>query len=367
MRILYMLTSLGIGGAEKQALSLAEHMAARGHSTLMVILREPEQDQWPTHLETVYLHLRKNPVSILRGLLHARRTLRAFRPDLVHSHTYPANLFARVLRLLRIAPPVVSTIHNVYEGGRWRMLAYRMTDGLTLHSTAVSREAVRCLMRTRAVSPGKCTMIANAIDTTEFLPNPAQRAATRAELGAGDDFLWLAVGRLVNAKGFLNLLQAFAEVWPVFPNTQLWIAGTGPRGASHRTEYSLLVARRGTMDRVRRLGLRRDMPALFDAADAFILSSAWEGMPLVVGEAMAMQKPVVATDVGGVRELLGECGKLVPMRNPERLGQAMLDIMRRPLDARLALGHQARTRIAANFGAPARFAQWESFYSGLQV
>ena len=70
------------------------------------------------------------------------------------------------------------------------------------------------------------------------------------------------------------------------------------------------------------------MPALLDAADGFVLASAWEGMPLAVGEAMAMEKPVVATDVGGVRELVGDAGVIVPAKDPEALAKAMLALMR---------------------------------------
>jgi glycosyltransferase involved in cell wall biosynthesis len=318
MRIAYMLTTLAVGGAEKQAVALAEDMASHGHSVLLIVLREREPEQLPTGIEAVYLDLRRAPPSLVRGFLRVRRVLRAFHPDLVHSHTCPANLFARILRLLGIAPPVVCTIHNVYEGGRLRMLAYRLTDRLALQNTAVSQEVARSFARRRAISARKCTVISNAIDSQAFAPDFARRLQMRAELNAGDDFIWLAVGRLVNAKGFLNLLQAFSDVWPQFPQAQLWIAGPELRPASARTGYSLLALHKGTMDHVHRLGLRRDMPALFDAADAFVLSSSWEGMPLAVGEAMAMEKPIVATDVGGVRELLGDCGTLVPMRDPAR-------------------------------------------------
>ncbi len=97
---------------------------------------------------------------------------------------------------------------------------------------------------------------------------------------------------------------------------------------------------------VRWLGLRRDMPALLDAADGFVLASAWEGMPLAVGEAMAMEKPVVATDVGGVRELVGEAGVIVPAKSPESLAEAMLEMMRRTGEERRKLGLAARERIA---------------------
>src|ERR1019366_2166487 len=105
---------------------------------------------------------------------------------------------------------------------------------------------------------------------------------------------------------------------------------------------------------VRWLGLRRDMPALLDAADGFVLASAWEGMPLVVGEAMAMEKPVVATDVGGVRELVGEAGVIVPAKNPQALAESMLDLMQSTPEARGVLGRAARERIAASFSIDAK-------------
>jgi glycosyltransferase involved in cell wall biosynthesis len=104
------------------------------------------------------------------------------------------------------------------------------------------------------------------------------------------------------------------------------------------------------------------MPALLDAADGFVLASAWEGMPLAVGEAMAMEKPVVATDVGGVRELVGEAGVMVPAKNPEALAEAMLDLMRSTPEARGALGRLARERIAARFSIDAKADEWEALY-----
>ena len=113
---------------------------------------------------------------------------------------------------------------------------------------------------------------------------------------------------------------------------------------------------------VRWLGLRRDMPALLDAADGFVLASAWEGMPLVVGEAMAMEKPVVATDVGGVRELVGEAGVIVPAKSPESLAEAMLTTMRSTDEERRKSGRAGRARIAAFFSMDAKADQWEAVY-----
>ena len=104
------------------------------------------------------------------------------------------------------------------------------------------------------------------------------------------------------------------------------------------------------------------MPALLDAADGFVLASAWEGMPLAVGESMAMENPVVATDVGGVRELVGESGAIVPARTPEALAKAMLSVMQATPEARSSLGRSARERILRSFSMDAKADEWESLY-----
>jgi glycosyltransferase involved in cell wall biosynthesis len=109
------------------------------------------------------------------------------------------------------------------------------------------------------------------------------------------------------------------------------------------------------------------MPALLDAADGFVLASAWEGMPLALGEAMAMEKPVVATDVGGVRELVGESGVIVPARSRERLAEAMLEMMCRPDEERRRLGMAARERIAAHFSMDAKANEWEELYRKMLI
>jgi len=359
MRIVYVLTSLGMGGAERQTIALAEWMASQGHTIAFVVLRSRQPEEWPTRLDVLYLDILKSPRSIVIGLIRARRFLKAFRPDLVHSHTYHANLVARLLKLLT-PTQVVSTMHNVYEGGRLRMLAYRLTDFLAVRTTTVSEAVAQHAIESRAVPARRCLVFPNALDTNAFAPDRERRIETREEFGAGDDFIWLAAGRIVSAKGFVNLLKAFSEVWVVHPHTQLWIAGSGTGGSPGKARY--IALRKGTMDRVRRLGLSRDMPALLDAADGFVLASAWEGMPLVVGEAMAMEKPVVAADVGGVSELVGDTASLVPARNPDALAEAMLKVMQQTPDARRAHGSEARARIVTHFNTAIRFPEWEAFY-----
>jgi len=358
-----MLASLGVGGAEKQVLALATRIAGRGHTVTLVTLLPQTQEEWPTTLPVFRLNLHKSPLSLVAALSRARRILRELQPDIVHSHSYHANIVARLVSPFAGKPIVISTIHNVYEGGSLRMLAYRLTDNLCAHTTAVSHAAADRFIRLKVIRAEKCSVIPNAIDLSEFTPDATRRNILRETLSAGDKFVWLAAGRITAAKDYPNLISAFARILKVKPNTFLWIAGQGRE--EEKVQLRTVASELNIKTQIKWLGLRRDLPSLLDAADGFVSSSAWEGMPLAIAEAMAMQKPVVATNVGGVGELIGGAESLAPARNPAALASAMLELMRKPLAERLAVGRAARSRIQDNFNIEARIADWEKLYGSL--
>jgi len=364
MRIAYILTSLGIGGAERQVVALAERMAPLGHEAVLVVLRSPQQHEWPVKVEVFRLNMTKSPSGVLRGLLRASGFLRSFKPDILHSHTFPANMAARVLRLMGATPRVLSTIHNIYEGDWKRTLAYHLTDPLSCHTTMVSKAVADRYVEIGAVPLRKCSVLTNGIDIEAFAPARARRPA---EHGSGRDpakFVWLAAGRAVPAKDFDNLLAAFSLVHKDAPWTQLWIAGDSSlRGI--RIDGAMTDLENNGTRAVRRLGLCRDMALMLAGVDGFVLSSAWEGMPLVVGEAMAMEKPVVATDVGGVRELVGNAGVIVPAKDSATLAKAMLEVVRKRESARREMGRLARARICRHFDMNSKADEWERFYAQL--
>jgi glycosyltransferase involved in cell wall biosynthesis len=351
MVIVYVLTSLSMGGAEKQVLALAERMADKGHAVKV---------QWPVRLPIFHLNMARTPWSVLSGCWRARRFLRRVQPDVLHGHSFHANIVARLLKILNRGPLVVSTVHNVYEGGLHRMVLYRLTDLLCVRTTAVSEAARARFVRMRAVPKDKCVVVTNGIDTEEFAPDADRRVQMRAHMGVAGEFVWLTAGRLVPAKDLPNLLRAFAQVWVAMPDAKLWIAGNGDVEAVRRA--SGLDPDSGMWAQVRWLGLRRDVAALMDGADGFVLASAWEGMPLVLGEAMAMEKPVVATDAGGVHELVGSAGTVVPVKDSGALAQSMLDTMRMGSLDRQRLGRTARARIASEFAMDSKADEWDAIY-----
>jgi glycosyltransferase involved in cell wall biosynthesis len=361
VRIVYVLTSLGMGGAERQVLALGERMAHRGHTVVVLVLRPQLSEEWPTRLDVFHLNMRKTPIGVFTGMKRGRRFLREFRPDIVHSHGFHGNLIARLFRPYAGSPAPISTIHNVYEGGWARMAAYRFTDRKSALTTAVSQAAAERFIRLKAVPAHKGIIVSNGIDTYEFHPDCERRARVRTEMGVRGEFVWLTAGRVVPAKDYPNLLRAFAQVRANFSDAQLWIAGESI--GDEATRLRELASAHGLGDALRWLGLRRDLPALLDAADGFALGSAWEGMPLAVGEAMAMEKPVVATDVGGTRELIGAAGILVPAKNSGALAEAMLVLMGRPKEERRELGRRARLRICQSFSIDAKADEWEVLYA----
>lgn len=358
-----MFTSLAMGGAERQGLALAERMARRGHVVVLLVLKPRLPDELTTAQPVVHLCMGRSLLSVIRAVVEAGCFLQAYRPNVLHSHCFHANFVARLLKPFVPRCTILSTIHSVYEGPWRRMLAYRLTDGLSSRTVAVSQAASNRFVRIWAVPQRKCLVLTNGIDVAEFVPSFERRMRMRGEMGVEAEFIWLAVGRLTPAKDYPNLLRAFAQLRRSRPDTRLWVAGETTGASFHR--LTALASRLGLSDCVRWLGVRRDMPALFDAADGFVQASVWEGMPLAVGEAMAMVKPVVATDAGGVHELVGECGLLAPTRNPDALAAAMLEVMHKPEVVREAWGYAARERIVAHFSMDAKADEWEGLYLSL--
>ena len=362
MRIVYVLTSLAMGGTERQVLGIAGRMAARGHAVALLVLKSREPDSCATELEVTYLEMDKTVGGLIGGLRRGTAFLGTFQPDVIHSHNFHGNMLARLLRLMYARGTLISTIHNVYEGGWPRMLAYRLTDRFARLTTAVSAAVAERYMRRKAVPGSKCVVVTNGIEIAEFVPDPERRNQMREQMGVVGEFVWLSVGRITPAKDFPNLLGAFGRVWRAFPESQLWIAGEAADDGSGKRKAVLVGMPHGAMDRVHWLGLRRDIPALLDGADGFVLSSAWEGMPLALGEAMAMERPVVATDVGGVRELVGDAGTIVAAKNSNALAEGMLAMMRLPAEGRAALGGHARERVCQSFTMDAKADEWERIY-----
>ena len=363
MRVLFLSTSMGMGGADQQLLSAAREMQSCGREVCIVSLTP----LGPMGLEARSLGIPTESLGMPRGipdprgLLRLARIVRAWRPDVVHSHMVHANLMARALRLVAPVPALVSTIHNIYEGGPHLMWGYRLTNGLVDHMTAISEAAAERFVRDGIVPRELLTVIPTGVNADAFRNVAAgARESLRGSLGLSHEFVWLAVGRFETAKDYPNMLRAFAKVRERHSHAVLLLVGRG----SLQEETEALTRALAMGDAVRFLGVRRDVPELMSAADGYLMSSAWEGMPMVLLEAAAAGLPIVTTAVGGNREVVLDeaTGFLVPPRDAEALGAAMLRLMRLPDAERRSMGERGRDRVRTHFGLAQVAKRWEDVY-----
>lgn len=361
MRILLCITGLGMGGAEKVVTSLADALAAKGHEVCIAFMTGAAV-LLPTNASIQVVSLGVvSKIDVVSAVFNLRRLILNFQPDVVHSHMIHANIFARLVRLVTPITRLISTAHNSNEGGKLRMLAYRLTDALADMSTNVSEEAVAAFVKAKAVRPGRMVAVHNGIAADAFAFNAAARARIRQELLVHDNCrLVLAVGRLHEAKDYPNLFHALTHLPVNCPTYQMCIVGDGPL----RGNLEALAVQLGVADRVRFLGVRRDVPDLMSAADVFVLPSAWEGFGLVVAEAMACERVVVATDCGGVREVVAESGYLVKPKDSHGLARALETALQLSAIESAALGRAARQRVIERYSLDSAVEKWLQIYEG---
>jgi glycosyltransferase involved in cell wall biosynthesis len=366
MKIALIITSLTMGGAETQVVDLADRLDAMGHEVLVLSLTDElvMMPKRPT-VQVRSLYMKKTLVSLVSAYRIARNMLTAFDPDVVHSHMVHANIFSRLLRLRKTMKRLICTAHSTNEGSAFWMWAYRLTDWLAHITTNVSQEALDRAISRGAVPVRKVMLVYNGIDCDRYRFDPAARKKIRETFSLPESTqVLLAAGRFCEAKDYPNLLKAYAEVSARRDDCVLWIAGAADGKEHDQANLEALASELGVRSKVEFLGFRRDVNALMNGADIFVLSSAWEGFPLVIGEAMACERVVVSTDAGGVREWLGDSPLVVPTCDSAALARALLRALDMETDTRLAHGRSARNHVLTSYSLDAIAARWEQIYRG---
>lgn len=270
---------------------------------------------------------------------------RAGRYDIVHTHTSKAGYLGRLAARRAGVPVIIHTPHGHIFDGYFPRPVTAFYSALERHAAGFTSRIIT-LTEAEVVQhlahgigrPAQFLPIFSGIDLNLFREGRSYREATRAEWGAGaDDFVIIGVGRLEPIKGFRYLMQAAARVASRMPHARFVVIGDGAE------RYALEAAAAPLGNRVRFLGIRRDVPRLLAAADLLVLPSVNEGMGRVLLEAGAAQVPVVASAVGGVPELLagGKHGLLVPPRDGDAIAGAI---------EHLAAAPAARQALAASWG-----------------
>lgn len=365
MNILYVITGLGGGGAEKVVTDLADQMVQLGHTVKIAYLKgdvivRPQRSE----IELIYLGL-ENLINIRSSFYAYKKLISDFRPDVIHAHMVHANIFARIARKFLPIPRLICSAHSNNEGGRLRMLAYKFTHSFADITTNVSKNASTNFELLGAVPFGQITTVYNGINLTKFKKKLINNQL-RHELGICDDIpLFLAVGRFHEAKDYPNLLDAFERFkkTEIFKKKQpkLLIAGDG----DGRIQIEQMIINFKLESDVILLGRRNDVSVLLNMADFFVLSSKYEGLPTVVMEAMACETYVIATDCGGSGEIMGDTGRLVPKQNANVLADAMENTLKLNIDEVNRNNLEARMRVEDLFSLDKAVQNWLKIYEPL--
>jgi glycosyltransferase involved in cell wall biosynthesis len=295
-------------------------------------------------------------------IIRLARRLRAFRPALLQTFLFHANLAGRIAGRLARVPVVVCGIRVAERERRWHLLLDRWTQRLVTHNVCVSRAVADFSIARGRLHPDKLSVIPNGVDCERFAQAiPADLAEFGIPRGTRTI---LSVGRLHPQKGHDLLISAVAPLLAERPNLHVLIVGEGPS----RERLQSQIVELGCREQVHLAGWRSDIPEIMKACTIFTLPSRWEGMPNVVLEAMAASLPVVATDVEGVHELIRNGVNGIVVRGDSaadfRSGlQALLDDPAMQNRFR----SEAQTHVAKAFATHNMLARYHALYRELLV
>jgi glycosyltransferase involved in cell wall biosynthesis len=358
------------GGAEHIALDIATRLdQSRFRSTLCVSRFAPagtpsEREQEGLDLLRAagagFLPLRRRNSGHFWSWRHLIGYIRHERVEVIHAHMFGSNVWGTVIGRLTGVPVVIAHEHSrSFEGEPFmsfldRELIARYCDVFI----AVSREDRRKMIELERVPAGRIRLVANGI--TPGVPTLGRDV--RAELDAGPGPLIGAVGGLRAVKTYDVLIRAAARLHDDHPNLRVLIAGEG----AERPKLEALIRELGLTDVVLLLGARRDVPDLLAALDVAVCASESEGSPLSVMEYMEARLPIVATNVGGIPDLIedGVHGLLVEAGNPVAMAGAIDELLRDPARAS-QLGDNARERRQREFDIDVMVGNLEDLYTEL--
>lgn len=353
MKIIYFTTALTSGGAERVLCRLADHFADLGHDVVIVSMRSKFQ-VLPSNSKIKIIDLKinkKNPLSIIRAFLKAWIFTNKFKPDVIHSHMYHANIFARILNIVNPPNRLICTAHSSIEGGVLSDILYRITDNIPYISTNVSQAACNSFFERKASKPSRMISTPNAINISRFSSKyTPHRGPCRI----------LTVCTLRPEKNIEMLLRAAASALTILEdNLEIWIAGDGTeRKALEELSNKLNIGKFVTF-----FGEFKKPEDLMSRSTLFVSTSNYEGFGLAVAEAMAVGIPVIATDSGGVSEVMGETGYLIPVGDEEALSNKIIDLLEYSDEKLRSIGSLGTKRISENFLEEPWLKSWKEIYT----
>jgi len=375
-KILFLITQSEFGGAQKYVYYLATRLPKDHYEVAVACgiggLLIPKLREAGIKVIPIPNLVREiNPVRDSLAFLDLFRFIRRKRPHIVHTNSTKAGFLGRLAAKCAGVPVIVFTAHGFVLNEPMGILSQflftvieRIGGMLSDAIIAVSEADRWTAIQHGVTSPDRIVTIHNGLDIESLgSPNSSAIAQKQMELGLPDSHRVIgAVANFYVTKGLPYFLQAAAHVREVFPEAKFALVGDGER----RRELVALTNELNLDSSVLFLGQRNDVPELLPLFDVFVLSSVKEGLPFALLEAMAAARPIVATTVGGIPEVIinGETGLLVPPRDPEALAKAIITLLS-DRDRAQRMGLAARERVLAHFTLERMMEETEQLYQQL--
>lgn len=366
INILYVINSLNNGGAETLAIRLAEMIDCKRFNLYVCSLSDigPLRDTIKSR-NIPFVTLGKNEGKDIRVAFKLRKILKKLNIDIIHTHNQGPLLYSYLATLFCSKYLLVHTEHiNMlkefsYEKKHllYNSVLYRKLDGFI----SIAKHLTADFIAQYDLSRARVATISNCVNVVD-LPKKFHRNL-KDDLAIEDGTPLIGnISALRQQKDQATLIRAIGIVRETYPDVILAIAGDGEL----RDELTALTEQLKLSDTVHLLGYRSDINELLSQFDVFVLSSLYEGLPLCILEAMAANKPVVATDAEGTNELIidDQTGLLVPRKDPEALAAAIITLLGDPARAS-SLGTAARQLIEEKYNSKQMIEQYEQYYHDL--
>lgn len=387
IKVIHIITRLDMGGSAENTLLTAGGLDKQIYDVLLVkglsnesgmaedeavevekSIREAERER--VRILTVPGLVRRiSPSYDFKTFFALIKILRYERPHIVHTHTSKAGILGRWAAYFCRVPIIIHTPHgHVFWGyfGRLKTAFYIILEKITAFITdkiiALTEQEKNDHLHSRIASGDKFSVVHSGIKLDRFSNLSVDPAAMRRKLGISEgDLVVGTTGRLTPVKGHRHLIEAAGNILNARPNTTFVFLGDGELS----DELKNMASRLGMKEKVKFLGWRPDVAEVMSAFDLFVLPSLNEGMGRVLVEAMALGKPIVASDVGGVPDLVvhGKNGCLVPPGDAQRLSAAISDLIEHP-ERRRKMGENGKKR-AIDYSADAMVQKIDQLYQAM--
>jgi glycosyltransferase involved in cell wall biosynthesis len=366
VKVLHLINTLSAGGAELHLLNLCRQLKRQGSELVVVCLRERVKgsrslrpDFERENIRVV--NLQADSRYSWSFLTRLARLLKVERPDILHTHLPRADIAAALIHRLKRSPAFLCSVHGIYRHrwfGCWAaplmQQAYREADGVIAISSAVKK----WLVQDFRISAKRVTVIHYGIELEQFAYPKMGLSAVRER---NEQPIIGSIGRIEAGKGFDCLIRAMSLLQRNIPHALLLIAGHDPSGYSKMLQG--LIGRLKLDGRVRLVGFQSDIPSFLQTLDVFAFASRSEGFGQVVIEAMAAGKPVVASRISPLTEIVrdGKTGLLVQLDDPQAFANAIMWLSAHPAEAQ-QIGRRGQERVRMHFSAERMSDETRSLY-----